>query len=300
MTSDRPEATTAQPDAASGTAAVPVGFFEDEPFDDVESRAADAPGLLAEPQLRLPVYEGPLDLLLSLIERQELDITEVSLLAVTEQYLAQLRDHEHMNLAALAEFVAVGARLLLLKSRALLPQEERPEDDALPDEDDPAALVAALEEYRRFRRAAVYLGTLEDEHRAAYRREAAPPETPLPTGLDEVTLDALADLFRQVLERIPEEKPAPVVARQPVRLRDRIRSLIERLAVEDRVSFRGLIERSETRLEVVIDFLAVLELIKANYLRAEQQEAFSDIDLVRIEGAQPPPYAELAQDFDGG
>jgi chromatin segregation and condensation protein Rec8/ScpA/Scc1 (kleisin family) len=84
-----------------------------------------------------------------------------------------------------------------------------------------------------------------------------------------------------------------------VRLRDRIRSLVERLAVEDRVSFRGMIELSETRLEVVIDFLAVLELIKANYLRAEQAEAFSDIDLVRIEGAQPPSYTELAQDFDG-
>jgi len=297
MTSDRPDATTAQPDAAPGTAPLTVGFFEGAQPDATDRGAGSE--AMAEPQLRLPVYEGPLDLLLSLIERQELDITEVSLLAVTEQYLAQLRDHEHMNLAALTEFVAVGARLLLLKSRALLPREDQPEDDSVLDEDDPAALVAALEEYRRFRRAAEYLATLEEEHRAAYRREAAPPETPLPTGLDEVTLDALADLFRQVLERIPEEEPAPVVVRQPVRLRDRIRSLVERLAVEDRVSFRGLIERSETRLEVVIDFLAVLELIKANYLRAEQQEAFADIDLVRIEGAQPPPYAELAQDFDG-
>ncbi len=295
MTSDHPDATTAQPDAASGAESRPVSTFADAP----EQTASDeVEPLEAEPQLVLPVFEGPLDLLLSLIERQELDITEVSLLAVTEQYLAQLRNHEQMNLSALAEFVAVGARLLLLKSRALLPREDQPEQDDVLEEDDPAALVAALQEYRRYRRAAEHLATLEEEHRSAYRREATPPETPLPTGLDEVTLDALADLFRQVLERIPEEEPAPTVVREPVRLRDRIRALVERLAVEDRVSFRGLIERAETRLEVVIDFLAVLELIKANYLRAEQQEAFSDIDLVRIEGAQPPPYAELAKDFD--
>src|SRR5712692_6244026 len=98
--------------------------------------------------LQIPTFEGPLDLLLHLIERNELDITEVSLLAVAEQYLEQLRRNEHINIAALADFVAMGARLLLLKSRALLPHDEAIAAEG-GDDDGARDLVEALKEYRR-------------------------------------------------------------------------------------------------------------------------------------------------------
>lgn len=242
--------------------------------------------------LRLPTFEGPLDLLLHLIEREELDITELSVLQVTEQYLTHLRSADQINLAALAEFVAMGARLLLLKSRALLaPEGVEIESD---DEDGEGDLIAALQEYRRYRHAAEHLRELEEQHRTTYRREAAPPDVPLPSGLDDVTLDGLVNLFREVLERLPEEEEQQEVAREPLRLADRVSSLIATLDREHRLPFRSLIERAKTRLEVIVDFMAVLELIKMRFLEARQPDAFGDIVLVRLEGAT----AEAAAAFD--
>ncbi|MDP6605343.1 MAG: ScpA family protein [Dehalococcoidia bacterium] len=261
-----------------------------EEGDEVEQDGDGEAGFM----LQLPAFEGPLDLLLHLIERQELDITELSVLQVTEQYLTHLRSGDQINLTALAEFVAMGARLLLLKSRALL----APSGVVVDGEDEDAAgdLVAALQEYRRYRRAAEHLRDLEDQHRTAYRREAAPPEVPLPSGLDDVTLDGLVDLFREVLERLPEEEELAEVEREPIRLADRISSVVARLEREPRLPFRGLIAGAETRLEVIVDFMAVLELIKLRFLEASQPDAFGEIELVRLEGAAAP--SEETEAFD--
>jgi segregation and condensation protein A len=238
--------------------------------------------------LQLPVFEGPLALLLHLLEQQELDITEVSLRAVTEQYLAHLRDADRLNLDKLAEFIAVGARLLLLKSRALLPRDPD-EAPVLPDdEDDPENLVRALQEYRRFKQAAEHLRALEAEHRTAYRRSAPPPELPLPPGLEGVTLASLVELFSQVLTRVPDDRPVRAIPRPRIRLADRIRALVERLDRDGRASFLSLIGDSPTRTSVIVEFLAILELIKVRYLAAEQNEVFGDIDLVRLDGAVAP------------
>jgi segregation and condensation protein A len=246
-------------------------------------------------RLELPTFEGPLDLLLHLIEREELDVTEVSLLAVTEQYLTQLRSQERINISALAEFIAIGARLLLLKSRALLPRDDEGDEDE-EEGSELADLVAALREYRRFKEAASYLGERDRGH-ASYRREAVPPKVPLPSGLDDVTLGSLTDVIRDVLARLPEEEEATALEREPVRLADRIGSLVDVLERERRTPFRALIERAQTRTEVIVDFMAVLELIKSRYLVAEQPQAFGEIELVRIEGASIPDPVELAEDY---
>lgn len=243
--------------------------------------------------LQLPVFEGPLALLLHLLEERELDITEVSLLAVTEQYLAYLRDAEHLNLDALAEFISVGSRLLLLKSRALLPRDPDAPPPSSENEDDPANLIRALQQYRRFKHAAEYLRGLEAEHRTAYRRSAAPPELPLPPGLEGVTLVSLVDLFKQVLARVPEERPVRATPRPRIRLADRMKALVERLDREGQVSFLALFGEAPSRTAVIVEFLAVLELIKAHYLQAEQSEVFGDIDLVRLAGAEAPSAASI-------
>ena len=247
-------------------------------------------------QLQLPLFEGPLDLLLHLIEREELDVTELSVLEVTEQYMTQLRAAEEINLGALADFVAMGARLLLLKSRALLPREITDMDDE--ESADALDLVSALREYRRYRVAAEHLRELEDEHRTAYRREAAPPDVTLPSGLDDVTLDGLVGVFREILERLPEEEEVAKVERTPIRLADRVSSLISRLEQDDRVLFRALVDGATTRMEVIIDFMAVLELIKSRFLEAQQDEDGGDIELVRLAGAQAPTEADLDETID--
>ena len=265
---DAPAAETAE--AAEASAAANTNEEADEAF-----------------ALDLPTFHGPLDLLLHLIERRELDITEVSLVVVAEQYLAYVRAGEQIDLGALASFIAMGARLLLLKSRALLPQDPD-EDDADAEDRDPQALLAALEEYRRYRQAAEHLRDLEAEHRTGYRREAAPPELPPSGGLDGVTTDQLYTLFREVLERLPKEEPPQEVERETVLLRDRVALITERLERERTVSFRELIGAATSRLVVIVDFLAVLELIRRRYLEARQEGAFGEITLARIQGADPP------------
>lgn len=249
--------------------------------------------------LELPVFNGPLELLLHLIEREELDVTEVSLVAVTEQYLGHLERRDHIDLGAIAAFIAVGARLLLLKSRALLPRDE---DDETADEDedrDPEALLEALREYRRYRAAAEHLRDLEEEHRTAYRREVPPPEAPPGPGLDGVTTDMLLVLFREVLERLPEGEPEPELAREPVRLADRLERMVTRLEAGHPVRFRDMIVGAPSRLVVIVDFLAVLELVRSGYAEARQPDLFGEIELVAVEGASPPSAARVAEELPG-
>ncbi|MDO9445452.1 MAG: segregation/condensation protein A [Dehalococcoidia bacterium] len=301
---DAPAAPEGEPqDAASAVAsdvadeATPEAVAEGAVAEDGAEAAAAVP----EPaiQLVLPVFHGPLDLLLHLIEDNRLDITEVSLLQVTEQYLRHLRGREQIDLGMLAEFIGIGARLLLLKSRALLPKEEQPAADDEEPEDDIRALIEALKEYRRFKQAAEFLREREVGH-GTYRREVPPPQVPLPTGLGAVTLSSLVDLIRDVLERMPEEEPeAPEVRREPVRLRDRMEKMVQTLETSRTMSFRRLIESATSRTMVIVDFMAVLELIKQRYLAARQSESFGDIELVRLDGAEAPLFAQAEEDFAG-
>lgn len=227
-------------------------------------------------EIRLPTFQGPLDLLLTLIQRRDLDITTVSLVAVADQYLEAVHADESLDAAALAEFVSIGAKLLQLKSRALLP--ERPEDEAEPDEDDPGEeLVALLLEYRRYREAADALGERMAAGWRTYPRGAPPPEPPPGNALDGVTLESLYAVMIEVLERMPEE-PDGTVERVDVSLTDRIAALEARLRGRGRsFSFRRAIAECGTRIEVVVTFIALLELLKRGACEVEQSSAWGDI-----------------------
>jgi segregation and condensation protein A len=231
-------------------------------------------------KLQLSVFDGPLDLLLHLIEREELDITGVSLVQVTDQYLAYLRSADEIDAAALAEFIAVGARLLLLKSRALLP---RPAEDGEEDEDFGDDLVQRLREYKRFKEVAAGLREIEETGYRAYPRVVPATGVPLPTGLDGVTVDLLFTIVREVLERRPEEPPEGVVERHEVTVEEKTADLREQLRHERQVSFRAFISACRNRVEVIVAFMAVLELIKALALRAQQDALYGDISLVALE-----------------
>jgi len=231
-------------------------------------------------ELRLPVFEGPLDLLLHLVEREQLDITEVALVQVTDQYLAYLRSGDQIDAGALAEFIAIGARLLYLKSKALLP---RPPVEGDEEEDVGEDLVRRLQEYRRFKEAAGVLREREEEGTRAYPRLAPPPELPLPTGLDGVTLQLLAEIVQEVLQRQPEEVAEAVVERELVSLEQKVAELGTTLRQRRRIGFRAFISACRSRHEVVLAFLAVLELIKVLQARAEQDELFGEIEIVALE-----------------
>jgi segregation and condensation protein A len=233
-------------------------------------------------QLKLPYFEGPLDLLLHLIEKDELDITAVSLVQVTDQYLAQIHSLEQINLDVLSDFVSIGAKLVYLKSRALLPRPPSDEEQA-EEEEVGRELTEMLREYKRFKDVALALREIEDEGLRAYRRTAPPPDVPLPSGLDKVTLNRLMELFQEALKRHPEE-PATTIPRDIVSVREKVRDIEEALRKTGQVSFRKIVLACKTRVEVIVSFLAVLELIKAGRVWGQQEEAFGDISLVAIEG----------------
>ena len=267
-------------------------------MDEITESAAEGDSQTFKLAVSLPdgTFNGPLDLLLHLIERNELDVTEVSLLQVTTQYLEYLRTPEEINLGSLADFVALGARLLLLKSRALLAVNEDGEQEIEEDENDD--LVRALKEYRRFKEAAQFLRERDTGHQT-YRREVVPPEVALPDGLDRVTLNSLVDVLREVMDRLPEQEVEAEFSAEPIRLRDRLRIVVELLEQEGRTSFRKLVEDADSRIIVIVDFLAILELIKSSYVEATQSERFGDIDLLKVEGASIPDLGELADEFKG-
>ena len=231
-------------------------------------------------QLTLPAFEGPLDLLLHLIEREELDITNIALVAVTDQYMAYLHSGDQINIDALADFIAIGAKLLLLKSRALLPRPPAGDAEAEPEYDDEGDLARQLVEYKLFKEAARGLRDIETAGLHSYPRIAPPPELPAPTGLDGVTLNLLQQMVLDALSREPAEEPAAVVHPNRISVRDKIKLIRERLAADGRVSFATLIGECRSRMEIIVSFMAVLELIKSRVLEALQDAAFGDIALV--------------------
>lgn len=242
------------------------------------------------PEISLPVFQGPLDLLLHLIERDDLDITAVSLVAVTDQYLTAVRVGQGFDPQALAEFVSIGARLIYLKSSRLLPRPPLEDGDDADSEDVGQELVDLLIEYRRYAQATDVLEARQGQGLRVYPRLAPPPERPEGTGLDGVTMEAMRRIMLQVLARKPVERPQGVMARdRGVTLSQRVVEFRERLIARGGFSFRAAIEECTTRVEVVISFLAVLELLKRGECDAEQADAWGDIEVVALAGLAPAP-----------
>ncbi len=236
------------------------------------------------PEIHLPVFEGPLDLLLHLIERDDLDITAVSLVAVTDQYLGAIRSDGAVDPQALAEFVAIGAKLIYLKSRALLP---RPADQGLDIEDDDVGreLVDLLREYARFGSAVQMLAERQEAGLRLYTRLAPPPELPEGPGLDGVTMDSLFSIMLDVLARKPAEPRAILPRDTTMTLAERIDDFRGRLKRNGKFSFRRIISACRTRVEVIVSFMAVLELLRGGECDARQSATWGDIEVVALEPA---------------
>jgi segregation and condensation protein A len=240
--------------------------------------------LSSDYQVALPVFEGPLDLLLHLIEREELDITQVSLAQVTNQYLEYLTRISERDPDSLADFMVVAARLLLIKSRVLLPQPPAPPP---PEEEDVGEdLVRQLIEYKKFKNAARWLESLEAQGLHSYIRLAGIPSLEPTVDLGDVTLDDLLAAVREVLAVKP---PAPsvngAVAPITITIADQM-SLIERETARGRpVSFRRLLVRVANRMEVIVTLLALLEMVKQLRVTMRQDRLFSDILIEKAEMA---------------
>jgi segregation and condensation protein A len=238
-----------------------------------------------------PVYEGPLDLLLHLIERAELDITRVALAQVTDQYLAFLEGLQDRTAEDVSAFLVIAARLIQIKSEALLP---RPPIRETGEEDPGEALALQLRLYKRFKQVALWLGERDEQGLRTFLRLAAPPRVEARVDLEGVTLEQLLSAYEDVLNR-QELRPGvrEVVSRPRVTIRDRIQYITGVIRSRGRATFKTLLRKSRDRVDVVITFLALLELVKRRHVRASQDKLFSDIDLEIAEGWEEDADFEL-------
>ncbi|HET9475957.1 MAG TPA: ScpA family protein [Dehalococcoidia bacterium] len=239
-------------------------------------------------QIAVDGFSGPIDLLLDLIDRKQLDITVLSLADVTDQYWREMESAE-LDPDALAEFLNVGSRLLFIKSSALLVAPEPKPDLNEQLEEAAGELAELLEEHKRFKDAVDLFRQLEEEGRRTFARAAPVKSVPLPPGLEGITVDTLLAAVKEALATKPPEPEEAVLHIEPVTVNEKIDEISGALGKRSgRLTFRPLLDACKTRTEVVVLFLAVLEMIKGGNLWAEQEEPFGDITLVET---APEPAA---------
>ena len=236
------------------------------------------------------VYEGPLDLLLQLIERAELDITKVSLAQVTDQYLEYIRQLTDLAADEVSAFLVIAAKLLQIKSEALLPRPPMRE----PGEEDPGeALARQLIAYKRYREIASILNQREESGFRTYLRIAPPPKVESIVDLSGLTIADLAAAAQEIFSNLYlTSSLRSVVPPSRVTIREKISLITGILRKKKSVSFRSLLNHKNTRLEIVVTFLAMLELIKRHLVRVSQDGLFGDISLEVSEAWDDPDEFE--------
>ncbi|MGH7208354.1 MAG: segregation and condensation protein A [Nitrospiraceae bacterium] len=232
-------------------------------------------------QVRLDKFEGPLDLLLYLIKKNEINICDIPIALIAQQYLHYLSLMKSLNLTVAGEFLVMAATLVQIKSRMLLPddQAETDEEDG-PDPRD--ELVRRLLEYKRYKEAARRLDDRERVWREVFGRNE-PPTAPTPSGeawLEEITLFDLVDALQSVVARIPDQRLLEITP-DNLTVKDRMNLIIDVLDRKESVTFLSLFEEQTHRLLIIVTFLALLELIRIKLVRVFQGEVFGPILVTR-------------------
>jgi len=230
--------------------------------------------------VRVPVYEGPLDLLLQLIEHAELDITAVALAQVTDQYLAYIHAMQ-VPADEISAFLVVAAKLLQIKSEALLP---RPPVREPGEEDLGEALARQLIIYKRFKEIANLLLDRQEKGLRTYLRLAPPPIVDARLDLSDITLANLLEAAEAIFAEEQEKQALETVITAPkITIREKIALIAKTIHKGKTASFRDLIGQKPTRLEVVVTFLALLELVKRYAVAVRQEGLFTEIEIEHME-----------------
>lgn len=235
-------------------------------------------------QVKLEAFTGPMDLLLHLIRKHQINIYDIPIALITQQYLEYLSLMKTLNLSLAGEFLVMAATLLYIKSRTLLPKEEKAETEDEEGLDPRTELVRQLVEYERFKEAA---GTLVARERI-WRESFARDPLPLPVeaveeediATEDLQLFDLLSAFQEVLDRAPTDQFVEL-SREAWTVQDRIQVILERLEGESTIPFEGLFEQHWSRPLVIVTFLALLELVRMNLVRLFQGEFFGPIQVTR-------------------
>src|SRR5881398_3592363 len=232
-------------------------------------------------KVKLEIFEGPLDLLLYLIKRDEIDIYDISIERITRQYLEYLQAFKELKIDIAGEFVVMAANLIYLKSRSLLPLDQQPpEEDA--EEDDPRwDLIRQLIEYKKFKEAAAQLHARALEQERVFSRDggsvASKAEEPLRLG--EVGIFQLINAFQNVIKRVEAREDLREIFGENYTVSDKIETILARVSEGGALKFSELFAEMASRVEIVVTFLALLELIRLKQVRAIQPGQFGEIEI---------------------
>ena len=234
-------------------------------------------------KVRLEIFEGPLDLLLYLIKKDEIDIYDVSIERITRQYLDYIETFQMLNIELASEFIVMAANLMYIKSRTLLPVTlQPPEEDA--DEEDPRwELIRQLVEYKKFKDAAQFLQVRDSEGAEFF---AATPELPdlsaAASAAPQVGVFDLIRAFQKVLRRFDDTHSLREIVDDRWTVSDKIDFLLAKVPLGGRMKFEELFTEASSRSEVIVTFLAILELIKLHFLEIEQTVTLGEISVTRL------------------
>ncbi len=238
-------------------------------------------------KVNLEIFEGPLDLLLYLIKRDEVDIYDISLERVTTQYLDYIETFKLLNIDLASEFISMAANLMYIKSRTLLPKREQPpEEDA--EEDDPRwELIRQLIEYKKFKDAANFLAQREIEQEQVFaqvpeKKQALNQQNPAP--LADVSIFDLIRAFQNVLKRFEEASDFGDIVDDRYTVSDKIEYLLDSIKPGKPLNLQSLFEAATSKVEVIVTFLALLELMKMNQFCAKQDQLLGTIEIERKAG----------------
>jgi segregation and condensation protein A len=232
-------------------------------------------------KVKLEIFEGPLDLLLYLIKQDEIDIHEISLERITRQYLEYLQAFKELNIDLAGEFIVMAANLIYLKSRSLLPVDQQPPDEDAPEDDPRWDLIRQLIEYKKFKEAAGQLQKLALEQERTFARAGTGLEAaflaPLPLG--EVGIFQLINALQTVIKRAEAREDLQEIFGEHFTVSEKIESILQRVSGGMALKFSELFAEVASRVEIVVTFLALLELIRLKQVRVTQVNPFDEIEI---------------------
>jgi len=232
-------------------------------------------------KVKLEIFEGPLDLLLYLIKRDEIDIYDISLERLTSQYLEYLQAFKELNIDVAGEFIVMAATLIYLKSRSLLPVDQQPPDEDAAEDDPRWDLIRQLIEYKKFKEAAAQLHARALAQERVFARAGTAPATvySVSLALGEVGIFQLINAFQSVLKRIAAREDLQEIFGEHFTVSDKIDAILHSVARGESMKFSDLFAGIASRVEIVVTFLALLELIRLKQIRVTQPNPFDEIEI---------------------